>query len=66
MKIEATMIPHPKKWMKGGEDAFEISSDGTMACVADGVGGWVKKGVDPGIYSKGLVEEFKFIYQNER
>lgn len=35
-------------------------------CLADGVGGWAKKGIDPGIYSKKLCEEVKDIYENLR
>ena len=45
-------IPHHKKAYKGGEDAW-ISSDSLIA-VADGVGGWNKKGVDPGIFAREL------------
>ena len=44
------MIPHPEKVHKGGEDAFYVSDQ--ILCVADGVGGWAKYGIDPGFYSK--------------
>ena len=43
-------IPHDKKRAKGGEDAFLASSD--LLVVADGVGGWASKGVDPALFSK--------------
>eukprot|EP01111_Echinosteliopsis_oligospora_P002447 TRINITY_DN1363_c0_g1_i2.p1 TRINITY_DN1363_c0_g1~~TRINITY_DN1363_c0_g1_i2.p1 ORF type:complete len:378 (-),score=117.18 TRINITY_DN1363_c0_g1_i2:13-1095(-) len=52
-------IPHPAKRHKGGEDAHFVSADGTVLGVADGVGGWAKHGVDPGIYSKALMEGAK-------
>ena len=47
-----TQIPHYKKRDRGGEDAY-ILSDGLCA-VADGVGGWNSKGVDPGIFAREL------------
>ena len=45
-------IPHAKKAYRGGEDAW-IATDALVA-VADGVGGWNKKGVDPGIFAREL------------
>mmetsp|Transcript_1085 Transcript_1085/g.1239 ORF Transcript_1085/g.1239 Transcript_1085/m.1239 type:complete len:264 (+) Transcript_1085:96-887(+) len=50
----AVCIPHPAKAQRGGEDAFFISSDGKSLGVFDGVGGWNKHGVDPGVFSKAL------------
>jgi protein phosphatase PTC7 len=47
-----SMIPHPKKANRGGEDAYFISP--RAVGVADGVGGWAARGVDPGIYARGL------------
>lgn len=37
----ATVIPHPSKVDKGGEDAYFVSSNQKSIGVADGVGGWV-------------------------
>lgn len=48
----SSMIPHPDKAAKGGEDAC-FASDNVIA-VADGVGGWADYGIDPGLYSKKL------------
>jgi len=45
-------IPDAKKAYRGGEDAW-IASDSLIA-VADGVGGWNRKGVDPGIFAREL------------
>jgi len=59
------MIPHKEKAYKGGEDAFSCSIDGCMFCLADGVGGWAKKGVDPGLYSKELCSQFKYLYESQ-
>ena len=41
-------IPHPRKAHRGGEDSYLVSSptNSTIA-VADGVGGWESKGVNP-------------------
>ena len=44
------MIPHDDKVYKGGEDALTCCP--TMICMADGVGGWANRGVDPGLFSK--------------
>jgi hypothetical protein len=45
-------IPHWEKAHRGGEDAW-ICTDSLVA-VADGVGGWNRKGVDPGIFAREL------------
>ncbi len=42
--------PDPEKIERGGEDAWIISDD--MVAVADGVGGWWKKGIDSGIFAR--------------
>jgi len=47
-------IPFPAKKDKGGEDAY-FGSDYILS-VADGVGGWNQRGVDPAKYSKKLAE----------
>ena len=62
----ATMLPHAKKKAKGGEDAYVISPDLSMVAVADGVGGWNRKGVDPALFSNELVKNFLSNYQNLR
>jgi len=48
------MYPKRPAIEKGGkgEDAFAYSN--TFAMVADGVGGWTNKGIDSGIFSRGL------------
>ncbi|CAD7953288.1 unnamed protein product [Amoebophrya sp. A25] len=47
-------MPHPDKAHKGGEDAMMLLE--RMAGVADGVGGWSRRGVDPGEYSRALLK----------
>ena len=32
--------------------------------MADGVGGWARAGVDPGLYSKELVKNVSKLYEN--
>ena len=49
-----TILPHPEKEAKGGEDALWTSKQ--ILVVADGVGGWAESGIDPGLYSKKLVK----------
>src|SRR3989338_1013018 len=50
-----SLLPHPDKAHKGGEDAYVVSSCGRVLGVADGVGGWAARGGDPSIYSNGLM-----------
>ena len=52
-------IPHAKKKLTGGEDAYVLTADGSLTAVADGVGGWKKKGVDPAEFSNELCNNFK-------
>lgn len=57
------MIPHPEKAYKGGEDAAYV--DPGVLVVADGVGGWASRGVDPAIYSKNLVRNVKNLWREK-
>jgi hypothetical protein len=51
-----TSLPHPAKAATGGEDAFFLSSSGLGAIgIADGVGGWAAKGIDPSLYPRALM-----------
>ena len=57
------IIPHDDKRHRGGEDSAD--SNDFVLTVADGVGGWALKGINPGFYSLeltgaivGLAEEF--------
>lgn len=61
LEAAASVIPHPEKVAKGGEDAFFITRAPPAVGVADGVGGWASSGVDPAVFSKKLMrytEEF--------
>jgi protein phosphatase PTC7 len=49
-------IPHPEKAAKGGEDAFFYDDRSGSFGVADGVGGSASDGVDPGLYSRKMLE----------
>jgi len=59
----AVVVPHPDKANRvyklpprcGGEDAYFAEETANVIGVADGVGGWASKGVDPGIYSRQLM-----------
>ena len=44
------IIPHDDKIHRGGEDSAHATD--TMITVADGVGGWERHGVNPGLFSK--------------
>ena len=54
------MRPHDDKVHKGGEDAYCITD--TLIAVADGVGGWADRGIDPGLFSKQLCRDIKTLY----
>ena len=53
-----SMMPHPKKMDKGGEDSFYISAN--LVAVADGVGSWNNLNVNPKDYSTQLTTKFRF------
>jgi len=55
----AVVSPHPAKVKKGGEDAFFFRSslDGGAIGVADGVGGYSEYGIDPGMFSRTLMQQ---------
>jgi len=60
MTIGVSIIPHPAKVNKGGEDAYFISEDMKTIGVADGVGGWGDIGVDPALYARMLMASGKY------
>ena len=60
------MIPHPDKADRGGEDAYFTCEKSLCMGVADGVGGWAEVGVDPGLYSRELMERAKTLTQQLR
>lgn len=62
-KFGANLMPHPEKIDKGGEDALVAAHN--LMVVADGVGGWADHGIDPGMYSKQLVADFKSLYDKD-
>jgi len=49
------LLPKKDKADRGGEDALFTSVELGALGVADGVGGWYFRGVDPGIYARGLM-----------
>jgi hypothetical protein len=50
----ATMVPHPAKAAKGGEDSYFAQP--FALGVSDGVGGWAGSGVDPALFSRALTK----------
>ena len=55
------IIPHDDKLHRGGEDAAD--SNDTFLCVADGVGGWADRGVNPGIFSAELTRSMLMFHE---
>ncbi len=61
------IIPNPRKAYRGGEDSYIVSSptNSTLA-VADGVGGWESKGVNPRAFADEiLIRTYEFIKSGE-
>lgn len=56
IKSGSFQIPHPKKVDRGGEDGYFTNDTLDAFGVADGVGGWNKKGIDPGFYARELMQ----------
>lgn len=58
------VLPHPEKRDRvyelppycGGEDAYFIESDSGVLGIADGVGGWTRYDIDPGLFSRELMK----------
>jgi len=66
MQIEvfACGLKHPKK--EKSEDAYFISQNKNIFGVADGVGGWKSKGIDPSIFPNELMQNCKKIADSRR
>ena len=52
----ASLIPHPAKVARGGEDAYFADHVASVFGVADGVGGSASERVDPGVFSRRLLQ----------
>lgn len=66
IRAGGSSIPHIKKIFRGGEDAYKIEEDNWMIVVADGVGGWNSKGIDPSLFSKCLVNNVCQVFNSKR
>ncbi len=60
LQCGVTVIPHPDKASRGGEDAYFFCD--TALGVADGVGGWAEEGVNPAEFAQGLMDVAKAYY----
>jgi len=60
---KTVIIPHDQKKHRGGEDA--ATSD-QLLVVADGVGGWANKGVNPGLYSRLLTKTIVEMFEKDK
>ncbi len=60
LQCGVTVIPHPEKASRGGEDAYFFCD--TALGVADGVGGWAESGVNPADYARGLMDVARAYY----
>ena len=49
---KTVIIPHDDKRHRGGEDSADVND--FVIAVADGVGGWATRGINPGFFSMEL------------
>ena len=49
---KTVIIPHDDKMHRGGEDSADVND--FVIALADGVGGWASKGINPGFFSMEL------------
>ena len=57
------IIPHDDKLYRGGEDSAD--SNDTLLVVADGVGGWALRGINPGLYSATLTSSVLGMHEED-
>jgi protein phosphatase PTC7 len=63
----AFAVPHFEKDHRGGEDGFYLSVDGRTMGVADGVGGWASKGINPALFTWAFMQHaLRHAAANER
>ena len=68
LKCAVTLNPYFEKRYKKGEDCYAILSrfenkeKTNLICVLDGVGGWQRKIVDPGLFTKEMVVHIANLY----
>ncbi|KDP30212.1 hypothetical protein JCGZ_16994 [Jatropha curcas] len=65
MKAEAFYIPKDNKDRPQGEDSHFICREKLTIGVADGVGGWARKGIDAGEYARELMTNSVIALQDE-
>lgn len=58
-------IPKYNKSKPLGEDSHFICAEKQTFGVADGVGGWAKKGIDPGEYARELMDNAVFAIEDQ-
>jgi len=63
-EIGVTLNPMFEKRYRFGEDAYVAKE--RFICVTDGVGGWQRKLVDPGLFTKEFVQHMSKLYDNKQ
>ena len=58
-----TLNPHFHKRNENGEDAYVVKDQ--FICVTDGVGGWIRKLVHTGNFTKEYVQHIARLYDNK-
>ncbi len=56
-------LPHDDKVDRGGEDGWTASQK--LIAMADGVGGWARQGVDPGLFAKQLCKDIQQLFNEQ-
>lgn len=63
----ATKTTHKVRWDCCGEDSYGVAENEwqSVLAVADGVGGWRSKGVDPSAFSRSLMHHLEAVVRDE-
>eukprot|EP00903_Cladosiphon_okamuranus_P010314 g9761.t1 len=59
LEVASSMIARPDKAARGGDDAYFVNVGDAGALdlgVFDGVGGWARRGHDPGVFTRGFAK----------
>ena len=63
-QTKTVIIPKDASIERGGEDSADNAE--RLICVADGVGGWINRGVDSGLFSRALTQAVIDVHEADK
>ena len=63
-QTKSVIIPKDASIERGGEDSADNAEK--LICVADGVGGWINRGVDSGLFSRALTQAVIDVHESDK